>query len=602
MDIEKEIINLIGELKKEMNPEKKKMIKHKLKQLYKKLNKFKLGKKKVDFKLPIKKEVEELLSGQKEDFLKNKKILLQLKKNINKEVEKLQEAISVETNPKKKNELVLKLDEKINEIKVIDAATVPQVPKVKINWKKAIDESSLKDVVRQELQNKPELLLQFQQTGKIPIELSSTVGRVVSKINRQQGTTIKTKDILNESLQGYNRPLLPSEVPSIKEELESKSRSRSRSRSRRQSQVEDPFLEEESTTPAYTPPAYAETEEWFNTWSLDPQEKADAIALQDSINKAESEIAKKEKASALTPSQKQAIYEAYTGVGKMKKIKKMKGGAGIADYLSVLGNVPGLSSMAGMVPIIGPMLAPAIGLAQTAAKVGSQGMKEAGLGPSEGIKGIFGTIGRLFGMGRKMSNEFYNIHASGGSMHSFYNKHKSKLNKKGIHGAGFLSDIAGIIGGITPHISTPLGFIPAVGPVLQMGNSAIGSASRVAQDMLKKIGLGKKKKGGLKMLPNPLSSDGMYPENEMAHILPFYGTGNLPNGGNVSEEYEDYLNQQIVNLLKQKHLQDVKNYDEFTAQLLAKQNTEQQSAVFQLLYQQLLNNAQQEYQRNILNQ
>ena len=312
-------------------------------------------------------------------------------------------------------------------------------------------------------------------------------------------------------------------------------------------------------------------------------------------------------------------------------IRKNSGGAGISDYLSVLGNMPGFSQMAGMVPIIGPVLGPAVGLAQSGSSIASQGMKEAGLGPGENIKGIFGTIGKLFGMGKNkqfspMGEEFLKLHISGGALHPFYKKHKSKLNKAGIHsleslkalkGSGFLSDIMGTIGGITPHLSSLLGFIPGAGPILQMGNSAIGSATRVGEDIFKKIGLGKKtrgspstrlpvsgepeplcrvspsrcERGGRKMLPNPLSVDGLYPDDGMAYIQPYYGTGNLPNGGNVSEEYEDYLNQQIVKLLKNRHLQEIRSTDEFNAQLSAKTNTEQQSAVFQLLYAKLLKDA-----------
>jgi hypothetical protein len=596
MNIEHEIIKLIGELKKVTDPEKKKNIKHKLKQLYKKLNRVRLGKKDmtVEFKLPIKKEVEELLSGQKEDYLKNKAILLKLKRNIGKEVEKLQEAISVETDPKKLDQLTLKLDEKLNEIKQIEEISVPQSNKIKVIWKDVKDASSLKEAIKQELQNKPALFTQFEQTGKIPIDLSSTVGKVMSKINKLQGTNLKSKDILNESLEEFSRrPPLPSEIPQIREQLEAKAEAKSR-----------------------RPSVLQETEDWFKQWTS-PSDIEESQQLSKAIADAEKEIAKQEKAQALSESQKQAIYEAYVGFGKRKK---MKGGAGISDYLSVLGNMPGLSQMAGMVPIIGPMLGPAIGLAQTGSNIASQGMKEAGLGPGEQVKGLFGTIGKLFGFGKNkqlspMGEEFLKIHISGGALHPFYKKHKSKLNKAGIHsleslnalkGCGFLSDIMGTIGGITPHLSSLLGFIPGAGPILQMGNSAIGSATRVGEDIFKKIGLGKHKRAGRKMLPNPFTQDGLYPENEMndgmAYIQPYHGSGNLPNGGNVSEEFEDQLNQQIVQLLKNRHLDEIRNTDAFNAQLAAKTNTEQQSAVFQLLYQQLLNNAQRDYQKSLLEQ
>jgi hypothetical protein len=630
MNIEHEIIKLIGQLKKETDPEKKKKIKQKLKQLYKQLNRVRQGKKdmKVEFKLPIKKDVEELLSGQREDVNKIRNKLSAMKKGVDLSIKKLEDKLVGLSGSDRQKALF-----EIEKQKIIGRLIEISIQRGDKLITKHMEEL-MKEVGDLKFGNKEllvELLLTFADDNEFQKEdIRTIMGDLIeysgfefediydeaserepdmfvqdveqygdenpfSKISRELQQEMKEEEEGDEEesqssssgSSSHSRPLIPSEVSQIREQLEAK-----------------------SATQKQLLPVLSETEEWFKQWTS-PSDIEEFQQLSKAIAKAEKEIAKQEKAQALSESQKQAIYEAYVGFGKRKK---MKGGAGISDYLSVLGNMPGLSQMAGMVPIIGPMLGPAIGLAQTGSNIASQGMKEAGLGPGEQVKGLFGTIGKLFGFGKNkqlspMGKEFLKLHASGGALHPFYKKHKSKLNKAGIHslqslkalkGSGFLSDIMGTIGGITPHLSSLLGFIPGAGPILQMGNSAIGSATRVGEDIFKKIGLGKKR-GGHKMLPNPFTPDGLYPENEMndgmAYIQPYYGSGNLPNGGNVSEEFEDQLNQQIVQLLKNRYLDEIRNTDAFNAQLAAKTNTEQQSAVFQLLYAKLLKDAAQEEER-----
>ena len=120
MNIEQQIIKLIGELKKETNPEKKKNIKQKLKQLYKQLNRVRQNKtdKKLEFKLPIKQDVKDLLSGQYEAInkirgklsaMKKGVDLSSMQKEIDTKINSLKSVLSKEQNQEKRNNLQLTL-------------------------------------------------------------------------------------------------------------------------------------------------------------------------------------------------------------------------------------------------------------------------------------------------------------------------------------------------------------------------------------------------------------------------------------------------------------------------------------------------------------
>jgi hypothetical protein len=64
------------------------------------------------------------------------------------------------------------------------------------------------------------------------------------------------------------------------------------------------------------------------------------------------------------------------------------------------------------------------------------------------------------------------------------------VNMADVAGGAFLSDFLGTIGGITPKISGLVGKVPTYGPVATIGNSALGSFSRVGEDIAKMLGLG----------------------------------------------------------------------------------------------------------------
>jgi hypothetical protein len=63
-------------------------------------------------------------------------------------------------------------------------------------------------------------------------------------------------------------------------------------------------------------------------------------------------------------------------------------------------------------------------------------------------------------------------------------------SNQNLTGGAFLSDFLGTLGGITPKISGLVGKVPTYGPVATIGNSVLGSASRVGEDIAKMLGLG----------------------------------------------------------------------------------------------------------------
>jgi hypothetical protein len=167
--------------------------------------------------------------------------------------------------------------------------------------------------------------------------------------------------------------------------------------------------------------------------------------------------------------------------GEGKRKRKVKGGAaGIEDWLSVLGNIPGGSQALGLIPVVGPMASVLGSLGQSGAKVGSEIGKQATGNPEKmslsglsGLKGIFG-----FGKGRK-------------------SKGCGVVNNiQDFEGAG-LGDLFSGIGGLTGPLSGLIGKLPgAYGQLGSLGNSQVGSASRVFGDVFGKMGMGKRKRKG----------------------------------------------------------------------------------------------------------
>lgn len=300
-----------------------------------------------------------------------------------------------------------------------------------------------------------------------------------------------------------------------------------------------------------------------------------------------------------------------TALGEGKRKRKVKGGgAGLEDWLSVLGNIPGGSQALGLVPVVGPMLSTMGALGQSGARVGSELGKQATGNPEKmslsglsGLKGIFG-----FGKGKKV-----------------------KYSLADVEGAG-LGDLFSGLGGLTGPLSGLIGKLPgAYGQLGSLGNSQVGSASRVFGDVFGKLGMGKHKKvkgrgivnaeidyegAGLmdfikenkgKLLAGTAGLAGLAGLAKKAYdFAPLLsamskGSGQLGGGrwtaennyqpeGRLSQSYmasERQIND-IVGKRLTKAKEEMKAVKDFNRELANKQNADTQNAVAQLQYAKLL--------------
>jgi len=224
------------------------------------------------------------------------------------------------------------------------------------------------------------------------------------------------------------------------------------------------------------------------------------------------------------------------GQGKRKRkinynsiMDKIHGGAGIADWMLTLGSIPGIPQLMNNMGPFGQVLGNMSGLAQSFGKTAGQLIKEQSK-DGEKVAGFTDALGgplkAMAGLGGKKSRA---------------KKYGRGLNMADVSGGAFLSDFLGTLGGITPKISGLVGAVPTYGKVATIGNSVLGSASRVGEDIAKMLGLGNmdllgktkgygRKKGGRKMLPYDqiIPYDRPMPRfEEMATIQP-YG---MPYGG-----------------------------------------------------------------------
>jgi hypothetical protein len=318
--------------------------------------------------------------------------------------------------------------------------------------------------------------------------------------------------------------------------------------------------------------------------------------------------------------------------------RKMHGGAGIADWMLTLGSIPGVPQLMNNFGPFGQVLGNASGLAQTFGKTAGQLMKE-GSKEGEKVAGFTDALGglkSLVGFGKKKGGK--------------------KMNMADMSGGAFLSDFFGTLGGITPKLGGVIGAIPTYGKVATIGNSVLGSASRVSEDIAKMLGLGSMdttlsgfgntdlsnnkgygKRGGRKMLPlgRPMPRDMGYIQPyglqaESPYVLegewlnfPINGMGkgkkkrggyltslfNVMGKGKckkpcmkgcgkiqgqwVSPEYEAEYEKALLNNNLVRELQNHSAAKQFEAQIQRKLNVEQGDALTQLQYYDLLTKAQQ---------
>ena len=913
MSVKEEIKNLM----EETNLEKKKKIKEKLKKLYRKRNTKKTTRKtrlrlpKHNIKLPIKREVEEILSGEFKNVQKNKVAFKLLEKDQTQKIKLLRKKLDEAGDEEEKAELNAQIDEEKSKNEILK-----QAEKSGRSVQSAVQ--SVKDWGAIESYDE---LLHFVYTN--PTTKANAIGRKLTLL-RLHGDTEKDYKQFKKDLETYEPAEVSEsdaeegliEVKNPEEEARLaeiyKNIEREHERLNRGRELEKHVSGKQSipsteeminqllkyhTANGIIKPSKKEQDEIVAEMRANPEkvlEEYKAMLAKKAIENAtplehrnlftekelkqiEAEFQKhvddavrdlqwstlRNKKQNLMPQsesdeeeEEKPLINLFPEESKGQGRKKPRGGAGIGDYLSTIGHLPGLSQAFNMVPVIGPMLGVASSLGQTGAKLASQGMKQASNNGEKisGFSGLLGPFKSMLGFGKmkRGGGPFKNFknflvqhqadinhplqqlqahlnNPSGGSLKdkikSFWSKHKDKLipagiatatalgsvaahlisehnkrpkpssssssfvpvdnseryqapdgklpmplqlgmkghaeayrknpteylrawsgseNYKGddvkealernkqaqaeqiakmnfrspfeverdvinrlnqnfgsglflkdqkqvdkemndhilksmlaqmektmkanaeklkakggaskhekevmkelkqfhkhtkavVKGGGFISDVFNKVGSLTPVASSILGMIPGIGPILQIGNSALGSASRVGEDLAGMIGLGSASTfdGGMKMIANPNDPMGLYNKHPTPYGRPIdrryfptafgeplptalgqgaipkeykkfykpyvldknltpesFGFGNLPFGKNISGEMEDAINDEILKSLKNKALGKMAEAREFDAKIANQQNADQQNAVQQLMYTKLLAEAQ----------
>jgi hypothetical protein len=235
------------------------------------------------------------------------------------------------------------------------------------------------------------------------------------------------------------------------------------------------------------------------------------------------------------------------GDGKQKR-RKVKGGAGIEDYLSFFGNIPGGSQALSMIPGFGSILSPVFDLAQSASKIGSEIGKQ------------------IKGSPEKMSGDALSSLSPMKSLLPFslpFGKGKMKKMK-----GGNISGMFNKVGELTPQLSGVIQKAPgAYGTLGALGNSQLGSISRVFGDIFSRFGLGKKPKRKVK---------GCGAVSMRGQDIPF------------SWYNEELTTNNIVGRKLMKSKEEMVTVRNFNQALNEKANIDQQNAVNQLMYAKLM--------------
>lgn len=233
--------------------------------------------------------------------------------------------------------------------------------------------------------------------------------------------------------------------------------------------------------------------------------------------------------------------------GEGKRKRKTKGGAGFEDYLSFFGNIPGGSQALSMIPGFGSVLAPVFDLAQSASKIGSEIGKQ------------------VKGSPEKMSGDALSSLSPMKSLLPFSLPFgKGKRKTKG----GNISGMFNQVGELTPQLSGVISKAPgAYGTLGALGNSQVGSITRVLGDIFSRFGLGKKPKRNIKGC-GAVSMQGQ----------------NFP----LSDYNQDLTTKGIVNNRLAKAKNQMAEVQKFNRSLNQKANVDQQNAVNQLFYTKLM--------------
>jgi hypothetical protein len=560
MSLQNEILALLLKLKdKTLSPIEKAKIKKQLKDLYKKIKP--KTKKNVKFYNLYKEEVKDILNPLKEKILTEKEKAKQLKNKNKKDIEKLevqlQHAVS-QGNQQQIEKIQEEIQDKEIEIEFVKEAEKKHEPIESAKYYSNLFKNIKSE---QDVANYAQIIYDKYRRQYNEAEARQQTKRQLTKAQKKLNLGEKPK-VFKDKIQKYLEHAIFSvqNQGSESEELEQK--------------------EEQPLVILENPKVVADRMKQLDFLTVEPEinmymnqaRKGDRYA-QEIIEDYISDFG----AVEALPSEELKNFAA--GHGRRKR--KIRGGAGLADYGMVLGSLPGIPQFLNNLGPFGQILGQAGGLAQSFGKTAGQLLKQQS-DSGEKIDKFSGSLSPLksiFGFGKK-----------------------KKLNMADLQGGAFLSDLFGTIGGLTPKASGILGKIPEYGDIAQIGNSFLGSYSRVGEDIAKMLGLGNMdhtlagygnmdlfgktkgfgKKGGRKMLS---LEHPMY-----KHTLK---GGNKINGRNVSEEYEE----QYLNALKHHNLE--KQQQQLHAErmleneILNQQNVDQQNALIQLQYYDLLNKAQQ---------
>jgi hypothetical protein len=700
MALQETILKLIVDLKnKNLSASEKQKIKNKLKVLYRKLRGVRV--KRVKIQSPYKEEVENILRPVKQTILTDKQKITQLKKAVVEEIKILRERkkdaepeekkqIDILINHKKIEEEILKDGEKNKEPALAIVEKVEQIKGLK-------SEDELLDLAVKTIRknaNSP------KGKSTINLLLSNAVAKIHGKrdpaIVKRLAEAAQAEIMREEEASARERERVAEEQRKFEEELAQLAADRlaqqgQASMEQKQADPLDLIYDEYQATQQPGEKFDKQRMQLFRGLASDldnpiinkikearqrgePTAKTLLSGIIDEVRKALPEG---------SPLPKQ-LEEYQLGHGKLKSKykymnKKLKGGAGIADWMLTLGSIPGVPQLMNNMGPFGQVLGNASGLAQSFGKTAGQLIKEQSKDGEKvaGFTDALSPLKSIFGFGANMAD------------------------MADLSGGAFLSDFLGTLGGITPKISGIVGAVPTYGKVATIGNSVLGSASRVGEDIARMLGLGNmdmtgtaprttaghgnmdmtgktkgygKKRGGRKMLPydRPMPRDMMgilpyglqaeYPHTleggnydivsgilgaagnilkagatDLANsgasfakdlakkgvqgladkaiqsigkgrrkkmkggflpLLAMMGMGeNMTgrgkiNGKNVSSEFEDLYENAVAQNLSKKQLMKLQAERQFENQISSQLNMEQQSALSQLQYYDLLRRAQ----------
>lgn len=485
MALQQDILNLLLKLKdKNLSAKDKSKIKAQLKKLYSKIKR--ISSKRVKITSPFKEEVKDILNPLKQSIMEKnlteKQKIKQFEKSVKNEIKELKELKEETVDPQE----IKRIEDQILE-KKSDILSIKE-----IEGKEPVEEAIQILKAGKNISSLEELDMFATQVFKNVVSKNpnSPESEIKRLVNMKLTNPVKRIMGVNKHKSNLNK-LFNATKKSVKKEIEAEE-ARQQELEQKEPEEEDFFSENE--------PFGEEDEDPDYLASYDPQ--------------------------FIGEGKKKSNYN-YMG----RKAKKMRGGAGIADWALTLGSIPGIPQLMNNFGPFGQVLGQASGLAQTFGKTAGQLAKEASKEGEKvaGFTDSLGGIKSMFGFGQQKK------------------KRGGKANMADMSGGAF-SDFLGTIGAITPKIGGIVGAVPTYGKVATIGNSVLGSASRVGEDIFKMLGLGNmdttlsgfgnmdlstqkgygKKKGGRKMLPlgRPMPTRSGYytramPMDDMAYIQPY---------------------------------------------------------------------------------